>query len=177
MVEQARRLQKYIQTLMNKNIHTIFFAIVFILLVFLILRKPQQIYPITKQKTIETRIKGAEKKVEIYNTTIGSEKKIIASLDNKVKELMNELELVKNSRDTFKIVQTQDTIIHVLYTENTHLKNTVSYQDTVITAQRYIINSKDTIIATKEFDLKRVKRQRNISLIANGVLTGLLILK
>ncbi len=51
------------------------------------------------------------------------------------------------------------------------------HQDTIIQAQRYIINSKDTLLALKDIDIKKIKRQRNWALIGSGVLTGLLIIK
>ena len=67
-------------------------------------------------------------------------------------------------------------MIHTLYRRDKEKDVIIASQDTIITAQRYIINSKDTIITTLEFDLKKVKRQRNLSYILNALLgTGLII--
>jgi hypothetical protein len=68
-------------------------------------------------------------------------------------------------------------MIHVLYKRDKEKDVIIAAQDTIIQAQRYIINAKDTIIATKDFDIKRIKRQRNISILLNGLLTTGLIIK
>lgn len=143
----------------------------------LLLRSPKQVYPVSTQKTIEHRIEGKETQVQTWTKTIGNEKNIIARIAALESDLQAQLDEVKRSRDTFQIVQVQDTLIKVLYKKVDHLTNTVSLQDSVIHAQRYIINSKDTIITTQAFDIKKIKKQRNWSLLANGVLTGLLIIK
>jgi hypothetical protein len=141
------------------------------------MRKPKQVYPVSTQKTIETRIQGKETVIKQQGKVIDNSKVIIDELNHGLFDLQAELEKVKNSRDTFKITQIQDTMIHVLYRRDKEKDLIIASQDTIITAQRYIINSKDTIITTLQFDLKKVKRQRNWSLLLNGILTGGLILK
>lgn len=169
------RLTLKMQT--KQNITLIAQIVLGIMCLFLLLRSPKQVYPITTKKTIEKRIEGKETQIQTWTKVIGNEKNII----NRIALLQKDFELklleVKNARDTFKIIQYQDTLIHVLYKRVDHLTNTVSLQDSVIIAQRYIINSKDTIITTQAFDIKKFKKQRNWSLLANGVLTGLLIIK
>ncbi len=71
----------------------------------------------------------------------------------------------------------QDTIINTLNVENSHLKNVIVGQDSIIIAQRYIINSKDTIIQIQNHESKKLKRQRNISFLVASALGGILILK
>jgi hypothetical protein len=68
-------------------------------------------------------------------------------------------------------------MIHVLYKRDKEKDVIIASQDTIIHAQRYIINSKDTIISVLELDIKKIKRQRNWSFILNAILTGGLILK
>jgi hypothetical protein len=68
-------------------------------------------------------------------------------------------------------------MIHTLYLRDKEKDLIINSQDTIINAQRYIINSKDTIISVLELDIKKIKKQRNLSLILNGILAGTLILK
>jgi len=141
------------------------------------MREPKQVYPVSNQKTIETRIQGKETVIKQQGKVIDNSKVIIDELNHGLFDLQSELEKVKNSRDTFKITQIQDTMIHVLYRRDKEKDAIISAQDTIIVAQRYIINSQDTIITSQAFDIKKLKRQRNISLLLNGILTTGLIIK
>jgi len=161
----------------KQNIRLILTIGIAVMGVFLLLKKEKQYYPVSTQKTIEHRVEGKETQIQSWTKTIGNEKNIIDKIALLQKDFEAKLLEVRNARDTFQIVQYQDTLIHVLYKKVDHLTNTVTLQDSVITAQRYIINSKDTIITVQKIDLKKIKRQRNWSLLANGVLTGLLIIK
>jgi hypothetical protein len=143
----------------------------------LLMREPKQIYPISNQKTIERRIEGKETIIKEKGKVIDNSKLIISELNNGLFDLQSQLDAVKNARDTFNIVQIQDTMIHTLYRRDKEKDLIIASQDTIITAQRYIINSKDTIITTLQFDLKKVKRQRNWSFLLNALLTTGLILK
>lgn len=137
----------------------------------------EPVYPVPTINEIETRI--IEHDTVIYN----NEKVVIREKNNALEtrvlfdSLFVELERVKNSRDTVQIIQIQDTIINTLNVENSHLKNVIVGQDSIIVAQRYIINSKDTIIQIQTHESKKLKRQRNISMLINAGLTGILILK
>jgi hypothetical protein len=144
---------------------------------FLLLRKPIQVYPVSKQKVIEKRIEGKETLIKEQGQVIDNSEEFIAELNAGLLDLHSQLDNVRNSKDTFNIVQIQDTMIHVLYRRDKEKDVIIAAQDTIIQAQRYIINAKDTIIATKDFDLKRIKRQRNISILLNGLLTTGLIIK
>ncbi len=129
------------------------------------------------QKTIEKRIEGKETIIKEKGKVIDNSNLIISELNNGLFDLQSQLDAVKNAKDTFNIVQIQDTMIHVLYRRDKEKDVIIAAQDTIIQAQRYIINSKDTIIASKELDLKKIKRQRNLSLLLNGILTTGLIIK
>lgn len=143
----------------------------------LLIRDPKQVYPISTQKTIEKRIEGKETIIKEKGKVIDNSKLIINELNHGLHDLQSQLDAVKNSRDTFSIVQIQDTMIHTLYRRDKEKDLIIASQDTIITAQRYIINSKDTIISSLTLDIKKIKRQRNWSYILNGILTGALILK
>jgi hypothetical protein len=141
------------------------------------MKNPKQVYPVSTQKTIETRIQGKETVIKQQGKAIDNSKVIIDELNHGLFDLQAELENVKNSRDTFRITQIQDTMIHVLYRRDKEKDAIISAQDTIIVAQRYIINSQDTIITSQAFDIKKLKRQRNISFFLNGILTTGLIIK
>lgn len=148
-----------------------------LLLILLFNKEPVPPFPPQPIKVIEKQIEGAEKEIHYYETKVGDEKKIIATLSKQIDEVRRQLGTVRSQRDTFQIVPIQDTLIHLLTDENGKLTGVVNMQDSIILTQRYIINAKDTIIALNQHQLKRVKRQRNISLVGNGVLLGALILK
>ncbi|HRO76505.1 MAG TPA: hypothetical protein PLP27_10200 [Crocinitomicaceae bacterium] len=165
---------------MNKQTtyNIILFAGIMSIILLLVFRKePKPVYPVTPVHTIEKRIESKEADIHQHFTQINLDKKIIDIISKEIVGLRKQLDSVKAMKDTLLIVQIQDTLINVLTLENKHLRNVITNQDSIIVAQRYIINSKDTIIAVANHELKKVKRQRNWSLAANGVLTGLLILK
>jgi hypothetical protein len=161
----------------KQNLSLLFQIALGVMCVVLIMREPKQVYPVSNQKTIETRIQGKETVIKQQGKVIDNSKVIIDELNHGLYDLQAELEKVKNSRDTFKITQIQDTMIHVLYRRDKEKDAIISAQDTIIVAQRYIINSQDTIITSQAFDIKKLKRQRNISLLLNGILTTGLIIK
>lgn len=161
----------------KENISIILTLCLGVMCFILLMREPKQVYPVSTQKTIEKRIEGKETIIKEKGKVIDNSKLIISQLNNGLFDLQAQLDAVKNSRDTFNIVQIQDTMIHTLYRRDKEKDLIIASQDTIITAQRYIINSKDTIITTLEFDIKKLKRQRNWSFLLNGLLTTGLILK
>jgi hypothetical protein len=143
---------------------------------FLLMRNPKQVYPVSKQKTIERRIEGKETIIREKGQVIDNSNQFIAELNAGLLDLHSQLDAVRDSKDTFNIVQIQDTMIHVLYRRDKEKDLIIKNQDTIIQAQRYIINSKDTIITAQAFDIKKLKRQRNISVLLSALLgTGLII--
>lgn len=143
----------------------------------LIMRSPKQVYPVSTQKTIERRIEGKETLIREKGKVIDNSNLIISELNHGLYDLQSQLDLVKNAKDTFNIVQIQDTMIHVLYRKDREKDLVIKNQDTIIQAQRYIINSQDTIITSQGIDIQKLKRQRNISVILNALLTTGLIIK
>ena len=148
-----------------------------VMCVMLIMREPKQVYPVSNQKTIERRIEGKETLIKEKGQVIDNSKLIIEELNHGLFDLQSQLDLVKNAKDTFNIVQIQDTMIHVLYRKDREKDLVIKNQDTIIQAQRYIINSQDTIITSQGIDIQKLKRQRNISVILNALLTTGLIIK
>ena len=148
-----------------------------VMCIVLIMREPKQVYPVSNQKTIEKRIEGKETLIREKGQVIDNSKLIIEELNHGLYDLQSQLDLVKNAKDTFNIVQIQDTMIHVLYRKDREKDLVIKNQDTIIQAQRYIINSQDTIITSQGIDIQKLKRQRNISVILNALLTTGLIIK
>jgi hypothetical protein len=161
----------------NKSISFILQVALVVICIFVLFKKETNIYPVSNQKTIEHRIEGKETIIKEKGKVIDNSKVIINELNHGLHDLQSQLDAVKNARDTFNIVQIQDTMIHTLYKRDREKDLIIASQDTIINAQRYIINSKDTIITSLTLDIKKIKRQRNWSYILNGILTGALILK
>jgi hypothetical protein len=161
----------------NKSISFILQIALVVICIFVLFKKETNIYPVSNQKTIEHRIEGKETIIKEKGKVIDNSKVIINELNHGLHNLQSQLDAVKNARDTFNIVQIQDTMLHVLYRRDKEKDLIIASQDTIINAQRYIINSKDTIITSLTLDIKKIKRQRNWSYILNGILTGALILK
>lgn len=169
------RGQVYITT--KRVLHWMLMVLLAFLLLKALIGKPTQVFPTTKYKDIVNRIHTKERQINNYSTVAFNEKALALRMERKFDSLRLQLDKVKRDRDTFQIVQIQDTIINILYTENNHLKNALVSQDSIILAQRYIIDAKDTIITTQKLDVRRLKRQRNISVLLNALLGGLLIIK
>ncbi len=166
---------KYIK-ISNINLSTVLQVCLIVMCIFLLMRNPKQVYPVSKQKTIERRIEGKETLIREKGQVIDNSNKFIAELNAGLLDLHSQLDAVRDSKDTFNIVQIQDTMIHVLYRRDKEKDLIIKNQDTIIQAQRYIINSKDTIITAQAFDIKKLKRQRNISVLLSALLgTGLII--
>jgi hypothetical protein len=161
----------------NKSISFILQVALVVICIFVLFKKETNIYPVSNQKTIEHRIEGKETIIKEKGKVIDNSKVIINELNHGLHDLQSQLDAVKNARDTFNIVQIQDTMIHTLYKRDREKDIIIASQDTIINAQRYIINSKDTIITSLTLDIKKIKRQRNWSYILNGILAGALILK
>lgn len=144
---------------------------------YLVFKPSKQVFPTSSKTVIEKRIAGKETVIREKGKMIDNSNKIISELNAGLFDLHSQLDSVKNARDTFNIVQIQDTMIHVLYKRDREKDLIIKNQDTIIQAQRYIINSKDTIITAQAIDIQRIKRQRNISVILNALLTTGLIIK
>jgi hypothetical protein len=161
----------------KQNLSLVFQIALGVMCVILIMREPKQVYPVSNQKVIEKRIEGKETLIREKGQVIDNSNKIISELNAGLFDLHSQLDSVKNAKDTFNIIQIQDTMIHVLYRKDREKDLVIKNQDTIIQAQRYIINSQDTIITSQGIDIQKLKRQRNISVILNALLTTGLIIK
>lgn len=152
-------------------------GIITVILMLVFKNNTKPVFKIEPIKQIETRIEGKETEINTIEKRIGDENKIIDAITSEINTLKIDLENFKLKRDTVQIIQIQDTLIGALELENDHLNNVIDKKDSIIVAQRFIINDQDTVIAVLKNDSKKFKKQRNISLLINGILTGVAILK
>lgn len=153
-----------------------FLAIVF-LVITVIFKKDQQIIPVTNTKIIEKRIQVGKDSVIIYNTKIVQDKKLIDTLNSKINGLQTSLENFKQKKDTIRIIQTQDKLIGSLLHQSSAKDTLINTLENSLEVRDAIINSQDTLILIQKAKVKKVKRQRNISLLGNVILGTLLIIK
>ena len=161
----------------KSNISLVIQVVLVAICMYLVFKPSKEVFPTSSKTIIEKRIAGKETVIREKGKLIDNSNKIISELNAGLFDLHSQLDSVKNARDTFNIIQIQDTMIHVLYRRDKEKDMIIKNQDTLIQAQRYIINSKDTIITTQAFDIKRLRKQRNISVLLNALLTTGLIIK
>lgn len=128
-------------------------------------------------KVIERRIEGKTQEIHHHTKQVNNFKDLSLSMNQLRDQMLAELEEVKRRRDTTRIIQVQDSTISVLLTHLNVKDSIIYHQDAIISSQGYVIASKDTLLLLSKDELRKVKRQRNWSFVANGALVGLLILK
>jgi hypothetical protein len=143
----------------------------------MVFKKDIQVIKYPKQRTIINNIQGKERSIQTIERSLIPDNAEIKRLNGTVSDLMNEVLLLKNRRDTAMLVETQDTLITVLYTQGQIKDTVINKQERIISDLKYISNSKDTLIAIKDAKIKKAIRQRNIFMITTGILTGIAIVK
>lgn len=143
-----------------KNLSIIILAAVIVYL----LLQPNQPIQLPTIKQIETRIKNNYDTITKHETKIVNKWFSNDQLESELNDLYDSLEVYKQKKDTVRIVVTQSNSIVKLQQSNDTLKTIIVYKDTIISKQKNIIADKDTIILIKDNKLKKVKRQRNISI-------------
>lgn len=133
--------------------------------------------PVRSEKQINKDLRPVLNKINIQQQRVDGSKPILKSMDLQFADLMKELQELKQLKDTAAIVVKQDTVISHQENEKKLMRQVISDLDSINLGLRYVVSAKDTIIQIKDLQIRKVKRQRNWSLVANGVLTGLLILK
>lgn len=136
-------------------------------------QKEDQVYKLPEPKVIVNRIAETEKHIHNHQTQVINDKAIISKLGLRIDQVMDSLERYRTLKDSVRIIQIQDTTIRLLFAQGEYKDSVIAHQDTIITAQRYIINNQDTLLSSLKFDLKRVKKQRNWAFVGTGVLSGI----
>jgi hypothetical protein len=153
------------------------YAILAAVIILLYFRKDTQIVKVPSEKVINNRIEAEKQAINSYTTVISTDKAMIELFNSKIDSLSSEVAKAKAVKDTVRIIREQDTLIGTLFAQGQVKDSVIGNQDRVITIYKSTVANQDTLLKIKGVDLKRVKRQRNISLIVNGVLTTLLIIK
>jgi hypothetical protein len=124
-------------------------VILLLMVVFLMFRKPAQIFP---AKTFKQ-----------YKKELTTKKQDVSGRTSRIEDIRNEVTYYKTIFDTVNIVRYQDSLIRI--------------QDTQIVRLTEITKIQDTVITQLEFDRKRFRRQRNVAVVAAVVATTIAILK
>lgn len=130
-----------------------------------------------KEKPIVNNITKKQETIRTFEKEVFNKEELDRALENFKISLMRDLDSVRRADDLLSAVRIQDSIINIQENQITNLRGTVDIKDSIITAQRYIINSKDTLLSIKEADVKKFKKQRNIAALIAIIEGGLLILK
>ena len=156
-----------------------FYSILAILILVLILvfKRNDQIVKIPKYKTVERVIEKQKDSVLIFNTKVVQDKKLIDTLNSKINGLQTTLETFKREKDTVRILHTQDELIGSLFEQSSAKDTLIVTLEKSVSLRDGIIKNQDTLLLIQKAKVKQVKRQRNISLLGNVILGGLLIIK
>ncbi len=152
----------------------IFIGILTLIFLMVFRPEPAPIFKVSPVKKVVERIEQKETDVSALMEQISNDKSLIISINGQLTELKRKLNNAKLGSDTLRIIQMQDLVINTQDSSIARYEQLTKRQDSVIIDQRYIINSKDTIIALKDHQIRKVKKQRNRSLILNGVAAGIL---
>lgn len=153
------------------------YGILAVIIILLYFRKDTQIVKVSSKETLNNRIEAEKQAINSYTTVISTDKAMINLFTSRIDSLSSEVAKAKAVKDTVRIIREQDTLIGTLFKQGQVKDSVIGNQDRVITIYKNTVANQDTLLKIKDVDLKRVKRQRNISLIVNGVLTTLLIIK
>jgi hypothetical protein len=165
----------------KKQNYILYTQIALIALCLFIVFKPTSTNKVTietsKPKTIIKNIKGKETEILKRETVIKFDEAEVDRLNGSILNLQEQLTMFKRGKDTIQIIHTQDKLIDSLVFQGQEKDTIIGNLKLNIKDLKYINNSKDTLLAIKDNKIKKIKRQRNLSFIANGLLATLLIIK
>jgi hypothetical protein len=165
--------------MIKKNTHLInlLLTVALGIVVFIsIFNKQPQIVEVPGKKTLEKRIEHTKELVPIYLKANGTDKKQIVALGNTIDGLAHELSIAKNRRDTVIILKTQDSLIASLLTQGVLKDSVISRLETAVDLQDQTIKNQDTLLQIRIAEVKKYKRQRNITTAVATIFGGFLIL-
>jgi len=138
------------------------------------------IYSTGRLQTIEHVIHGKDSIVTKWKTKIVEDKSKIKGLSSQVDRLKDSLKLVKELKDTVRIVEYQDTVIAQQDTIIRFYEDLTANCDSIITEQNQIIELKDSVIfiqreSIKDFTKKKKRRKLGEIIAGIGLLTLLIV--
>ena len=119
----------------------------------------------TKQTPIETRIQEKTVYVDKYIEIANENKRKAEQIKRIGSDLSNEIIKAKVIHDTVVIIALQDSLIDVQRLEIKTLESVIYSQDKVIQGKDGIIELKDVQIEGQKMDIKKFKRQKNLSIV------------
>jgi hypothetical protein len=144
----------------------------------------KQSNPIEKVKQIETRLKPIYQKTVYHEKEASNGKIILSGLNTRFDVINSKFDEFKRQKDTVYILAYCDSIRTDYMKYKQTSQSVINHLDSANINYKYIIQSKDTIIEIQSTEIAklqkkndRIKLQRNLSFILNGVLGGLLIIK
>lgn len=140
--------------------------------------------PIEKVKQIETRLKPIYQKTVYHEKEASNGKIILKGLNTRFDVINSKFDEFKRQKDTVYMLAYCDSIRNDYMKYKQTSQSVINHLDSANINYKYIIQSKDTIIEIQSTEIAklqkkndRIKLQRNLSFILNGVLGGLLIIK
>ena len=132
---------------------------------------------VPKSKNVINNIEKKEKSIHTFEKQIYNKEATEKMLNGFKQEMFLELEKYRQTNDLPSIVRIQDSIIHIQQDEIGNLQGIIGLKDSVIIAQRFIIDSKDTLLSISDSKVKKFKRQRNLLALIAIVEAGIIIVK
>lgn len=133
---------------------------------------------------IETRLQPIYQKAEYHEKLSNDGKRELNALGDRFDELNEAFEHYKRGRDTVFLLAYCDSIRNDYSQYRVTAQTTIAHLDSLGLSWKYISKSKDTIIQIQKSEIKdltkanrKLKWQRNLSIVGNAILTGLVILK
>jgi hypothetical protein len=147
------------------------------LIAFLYFRTDIQVIKPPKAKWVINNIHNKEKEIQTLEKSLVPDNKQIKALGLTIQDLMEDVEYLKQKRDTAILVETQDTLIEILYYQGQVKDTVIQKQGLIISDLKYIVASKDTLLMISKADLKKAKRKNWVLGIAAGLGWGVAVIK
>ncbi len=148
-----------------------------LLVAFLYFKPNIQVIKPPKPKWVVNNIHAKEKEIHTIEKSLVPDNAQIKALGKTISDLMNDVKYLKQKRDTAILVETQDTLIEILYYQG-QVKDTVITKLKMINSDlKYIVASKDTLLMISKADLKKSKRKNWILGIAAALGWGVAVIK
>lgn len=129
------------------------------------------------EKTINRNIYNEKQVIRTYEKEVLNKKELSTLFESMRNDLMDSLHKTRERQDWNSVIRIQDSVIHIQGREIANLHGIIDLKDSIILAERYISNSKDTLLAIRDVDVKKFKRQRNWLALACVVEAGIIIIK
>lgn len=132
---------------------------------------------VPKVKDVTNNITKKEETIHTFEKQIYNKEATEKMLLGFKEEMFLELEKYRQTNDLPSVVRIQDSIIHIQQDEIGNLHGIIGLKDSIIVAQRFIIDSKDTLLSISHSETKKFKKQRNILALIAIIEAGIIVVK